>query len=225
MKKFLLIIILIVLLSNIIHAADTAVTNPNDGSTIRIPTVKPTENTLPKGENGTLALTFFTKSYVKIFEGSKLDFNLYGKGPDDLLAENSLIIQKINKASIDYLFSQDNSAYQKITYYPLKQSNQIQLNFTGLIPFMFLEFSKWRFIDENNPDNSVTLFFNVPIPGASSLSQTQSDTQTVVDLSKVSSGNVEKSNTWMYYLAGALALILALVLIFKPSKHKEIKKD
>jgi len=181
---------------------------------VKLPKVVYTEGTIPKGENGTLVLTYFTKSYVKLSEGSKLDFNVYGDNIQDLVAQNSLILQKVNKDSADFLFSQEGSEYKQLKFYPGEES-QMRLNFTGKIPFMFVEITKWRFSDDGN--NHVTLFFNIPVVKAKQQIEPQKET---IDTTKVNSGIDNKNKYWPYYIGGAVVLLIALILIFKPKFKK-----
>ena len=158
---------------------------------VKLPKVVYTEGTIPK------------------------DFNVYGDNIQDLVAQNSLILQKVNKDSADFLFSQEGSEYKQLKFYPGEES-QMRLNFTGKIPFMFVEITKWRFSDDGN--NHVTLFFNIPVVKAKQQIEPQKET---IDTTKVNSGIDNKNKYWPYYIGGAVVLLIALILIFKP-KFKKI---
>lgn len=218
MKKLFAIFVFIILVSIVYAEVNTrdaeAYKDPKTGETvIRLPKIKYEEGQIPKGENGTLILTYFTKAYVKIYQNSKLDFNVYGDSMVDLVAQNSLILTKVNEDSAEFLLSQDGSDYKPIKIYP-GSNNQLHLNFTGKIPFMFIQLYKWRY-SENPADRTVTLFFNTPVVPISKRAQAPVATNAVIDQSIIEKSNVKNYN-WLYYGAGIIALLIALTLLFKP---------
>ncbi len=223
MKLLILIFSIIALFSSLVLAEvtpETYIDEKTGETVIKLPKIKYEEQTIPRGENGTLALTYFTKAYINIYEGSKLDFNIYGDSPSELIASNSLILKKVNKDHADFLYSDDGINYKEIDFYP-GTDNKLQLNFTGNIPFMFVEMYKWRYLEEDAKNNRATLFFNTPIVPASKRKTPPAEGYTVINLDKVDAGEKPKDKNQIYYIAGAIAILIALLLLFKPYFKKK----
>ena len=181
---------------------------------ITLPSEEYKENVIPQGENGQAQLFPYTRTYVKLYEGTKLDFRIYNPTTGQELINNSLIIQKINI---------DNAGYKSIV---LKSGDkeQMQLNFSKEkgIPFMFIKGYKYKYV-EGAKDNYAVLYFNVPLFNI--IKQEQPVPQGI-DTTKATGGEV-KTNYLPYALIAGIVLLVASIILYvkqkKPGK-KEINK-
>src|SRR3989344_2642207 len=217
--KLIIISILLILLVSLVFAAEE--------QTIRLPKTPPlVEQTVPQGENATLSLTEFTRALLKLYEGTRVDFNIYNPDTRVLEVVNSLIINEVKSDSVDFLLSIDGSEYEDTN---MKLGETLQLSYSSsIVPFMFLEVRKLRYMEDENGDliKHATMFFNVPLITRSVLDNT-GNTAKDIDVEKVIPvTNENKNKNLKYYLLGVVGLIVAGVLLFKkPDEQKNPKTE
>ncbi len=109
------------------------------------------------GENTTLKLQPFTRHYLKIYEGSSVQFSTYTR-EGNIKAYNSIIIKEIGEKETAALLSIKGKKYEEIR---LKLGKNYKVEFNGSIPFMFIKEDTLHY--EINPkERYIILYFNVP---------------------------------------------------------------
>ncbi len=116
---------------------------------------------VPKGEDYKLTLPLFSKTWVRVYEGSKIDFNIVD--PDNsriVLVKNSIVIKEIGKNTTKVLISLDGSEYEE----RIIEGNQIvRLNYKyDFVPYMDITQVIGNYNQKDPDDSNVVLFFEVP---------------------------------------------------------------
>ncbi len=68
------------------------------------------------GKNATAQLPMFSKTYITIHEGSRLDFNVVDPDSFRILIQNSMVINRIENNTITALLSADGSEYEEVVF-------------------------------------------------------------------------------------------------------------
>ncbi len=71
---------------------------------------------VPYGQNSTAQLPMLSKTYINVHEGSRLDFNIVDPDNFRILIRNSMIINKIENNTINFLLSTDGSEYKEVIF-------------------------------------------------------------------------------------------------------------
>ncbi len=190
---------------------------------IRLPTPEYKETEIPQGQNGQAALFPYTRLYIKLYEGSRLDFSIFDPQTTQPIVNNSIIIEKVNKDStIKAKLAIESGPYQD-SIIKIGQRDQIQLNFTTKqAPFMFLQNSKTRYID-GAKDNYVVLYLNVPMFSVVKEPKTQPQT---IDTTKPTGIGAQEETSYIPYLliVGVVLLIIAIMAYTRTGKETEEEK-
>lgn len=114
--------------------------------------------TVNYGENATLRLEPYTRHYMKIYEGSAVQFSIYDTN-GRILEHNNLIIKNIREDKTETLLSIAGSKYKDFNLI-LGEENKI--NFTDKsVPFMFIKEDTLHY-STNKKDRYIIVYFNVP---------------------------------------------------------------
>ena len=180
--------------------------------TIKLPKAPPLEEqVIPEGQNGTLSLTDFTRALVTVYEGTRVDFNIYDPKTRNLVVPNSLLIKEVTKDKVKLLISTDGGEYKEATW---NLGDNIEVNYTNnIVPFMFLELQKIRYFeDQGKLIKHATIFFNVPLLQRVNTGNVDTNPN-INNVEPVS--DVQKNNNLYYYILGLVALLFAGYLFFK----------
>lgn len=175
------------------------------------------------GLNATAQLPMLSKTYLRVYEGSKIDFNIVDPDRFNILIRNSMIIREIGRGYLNILLSYDSSEYEEVR---LGAGGAYKINYSyEFSPFMTITPVIMR------PDEDVTkrysvLYFFVPHPKTST-----SDFSAVkpgnIDFGIVSGNDLtgafaeeveEKPNKFLAVLIGLIVLAGVLFIIFALKK-------
>jgi large-conductance mechanosensitive channel len=171
---------------------------------------------IPYGKNAMAQLPLFSKTYIKVYEGSKISFNIVDQENVGLvLIENSITILNVDPTKIDVFLSTDNDPGEEIT---LLVGGEYIANYTyesieniKITPFI-------THSDEDPRESSVVMYFE------STSIKTPS-----FDLSEFENKKNRISNknfVDMVFTILIVAIILVvLALIFLNSKSKKNKEE
>lgn len=156
MKFRLFILIFMILLTSIVFAQNVPVKEDKTQDVSQTGS----EIEIPKGQNATANLPMFSKTYIRFYEGTKLNFNIVDPDTNVILIKNSMILDKVRADNkIDVLFSTDTSNYEKVT---LNTGEDYTINYTySFNPNMVLT-PLISHYDENNENSNVVMYFFVP---------------------------------------------------------------
>ncbi|MBS3152434.1 hypothetical protein J4230_03420 [Candidatus Woesearchaeota archaeon] len=169
---------------------------------------------IPKGQNATASLPLFSRTYIRLYESSRLDFNVVDPDTNVVLIKNILIIKEINQDSTKVLLSLDNKPYEETTLYLGKEQ---QLNYTyKFMPFLTLKQIITHY-EQNN--KNVVLYFNLPFLKASKKTDLSSEIPSgsvVLDSSTIKPKNEDNKNLdplliFLIVLVGLLAVVLIYI--------------
>ncbi len=175
------------------------------------------EIVLPRGENGTLSLPLFSRTYVRVYEGSMINFNLVDPDTDEVLIENRLIIKEVGSNYSNILLSVEGSEYEEVT---LSLGEDHQINFTYKdVPFMLLKEMISHYNATDATDRNIVLFFNVPFMKKGN----SNNNGPVVNTSRVAGTTTEEGlDFWNTIL---IIVIIVLVVAIVYSFYKKSKKS
>ncbi len=116
---------------------------------------------IPYGQNTTASLPLFSKTYLRLHEGTKLDFNVVDPDTNIKLIRNSMIIQEIGRNSTKVLLSIDGSDYNETL---IPAGKEVRLNYPYKFnPFLVMQQIITRY-DINPEEREVVFYFNLPFP-------------------------------------------------------------
>ena len=165
---------------------------------------------LEKGENLTLSLHQYTRNFIKIREGSTVQFSTYD-AKERILAYNTIRIDSITPEKTTASLSIRGRKYEQIE---LKLGNDYKVNFTDdkIIPFMFIKEDTLHYSEDPNERN-VVLLFNVPQFQTRELPKAEPITQDNIQ-------GAEKKELFtpirIIFLVMIIVIITALIILFKP---------
>ncbi len=107
-SKLLLFVILALLLVNTVFSQEEQNRTFN--------TINERAVEVPYGQNASVQLPMLSKTYINIHEGSRLDFNVVDPDNFRILIRNSMIINKIENNTINFLLSADGSEYKEVIF-------------------------------------------------------------------------------------------------------------
>ena len=175
------------------------------------PTEKLTE--LEKGKNITLRLQEYTRSYVRIKEGSTAQFSTYDE-KNRILSYNTIIIKEITPEKTKLSLSVRGRKFEDVE---LKLGENYKVNFTDdkKIPFMFIKYDTLHYSD-NPEEKSIILLFNVP----------QFQMKEIESPEPITTDNIygvsQKKETFtplrIVFLVLIIGIITALIIMFKKSE-------
>ena len=186
---------------------------------------------VPPGENATAHLPMYSKTYIRIYQGTKLDFNAIDPDTNAPLIMNGLILDEVTSpTSAKVRLSVDGSEYQDIIF---SAGQEYKINYTyDFMPFMTVTQIITHYEEDNPKDNSIVLYFLLPFPKTSKSDFSQVKAQLPIDLSKVSpvpiggyKTNIKKSNVLLIMgIIIGLIILISLILglkkrIMKPKQH------
>lgn len=177
---------------------------------------------IPQGENALASLPLFSKTSLRIYEGSKIDFNVVDPDTNAILIRNSLILKEINPDYTKILLSLDGKSYEETTLFPGKQ---LQLNYTyKFMPFMLIKQTITHY-EESKEKRNVVLYFNIPFlkTGKKDISEGPTAGSAILDTSVVKPKNNKIIDpALILMIAAIIILVTAIILIkvFKKSKHR-----
>ena len=217
MRKIILILISLLVL-NIAFAAETKqefdiTNNINQGNS---------EIIVPQGQNATTSLPMFSRSYLRIFEGTKLDFNIVDPDTEVTIIKNSLIVKEITPDATKLLLSIDGKNYQEVNLIPNKD---YQINYTyKFMPFMILKQVVTHY-ENTSEKRNIVLFFNAPFlkPGKS-LSDVLPKKSQVIDpttIQTTNSKNESKFDTTLIIMFVILIILVAIIFYLNKSKKSK----
>jgi len=168
---------------------------------------------LESGKNLTISMKEYTRNYVKIREGSAVQFCTYD-AQNNILAYNTIIIKEITQEKTKALLSIRGRKYEEIE---LRLGNDYKINFTGdkKIPFMFIKEDILHY-DENPNERNIILLFNVP----------QFRRETLPEIEPITRDNIEGAGQKkelftplrVIFLILIIGIITALIILFKKDK-------
>ena len=168
---------------------------------------------LESGKNLTISMKEYTRNYVKIREGSAVQFSTYD-AQNNILAYNTIIIKEITQEKTKALLSIRGRKYEEIE---LRLGNDYKINFTGdkKIPFMFIKEDILHY-DENPNERNIILLFNVP----------QFRRETLPEIEPITRDNIEGAGQKkelftplrVIFLILIIGIITALIILFKKDK-------
>ncbi len=174
---------------------------------------------IPQGKNATTFLPMFSKTYIRIYEGSKLDFHIVDPEGEGILVRNSFIVKEVKPTSVDLLLSTDNSEYNPVT---LPGGKEFKINYSySFVPNITLTPLILHY-DEDPEERNVMIYFFSP-----HIKSTKTDFSQVkppvIDINKVATGNVVRAVNTKYGSGLMLVVLIALfigicLLIYKISK-------
>jgi len=205
MKRAITIVFLLIILSIVFTA-----------TAIRLPTPEYKEYTIEKGQRGEAALMPYTRTYIKLYETSRLDFSIFNPKTEQPIIHNSIIINKVNSdGSLDVQLGLEGKDYELTKIYP-GDSKQIQLNFTTKdVPFMFLSESKYKFI-QGATDNYAVLYLNVPMFNI--ITDPNKPQPGAIDTGKTTGGEIKTNYIPYLLIIGVGILIIAIILYSRKNK-------
>lgn len=174
------------------------------------------EIVVPQGENAVASLPLFSRTYLRLYEGTKLDFNVVDPDNGVTLIKNSMIVKEIDPKSTKLLVSLDGKPYEEMTI--LLGGKDTQLNYTyKFMPFMLVK-EMINHYDQDPKNRNAVFYFNIPflktgktldaktVPNAGSA---------VLDTSNVKSGNNSNGGMDLTILTMVIIVgILILVIIY-----------
>lgn len=114
------------------------------------------------GDNATAQLPMLSKTYLRVHEGTKIDFNVVDPDSFNILIKNSMIISEINRNSVLTLLSVDGSEYKETML-----DRRYKINYTyDFTPSMFITPIIFH-DDDDNTKRTVVFEFIVPFPKTS----------------------------------------------------------
>ena len=161
-----------------------------------------------KGEDAKVLLPMFSKTWLRIYEGSKIDFNIVD--PDNsriVLIKNSLIVKKIGEKETVLLLSKDSGEDEEVI---IKPSENYKVNYTyEAIPYMILRQESMNLEGKNS-----VIFFEVPFLKTSKFDIPK--TFVAIDPTEVSTGSKkEKYNPFTVSLVGIIIILVGVLAFIK----------
>ena len=165
---------------------------------------------IPYGENATATLPMYSKTYLRVYEGSKINFNIVDPDNGVILIKNNVIIKEIRPTSAVVLLSVDNSEYEE-TMFSTGYNYQINYTYT-FMPYMGVEQIISHYEEDSNK-RSIVLYLLVPF-----LKTSKSDFSQVIhgeiDPSFVNpTGSVVEEDIFSFSNPSFLVGILVIVLV------------
>ncbi len=163
-----------------------------------------------KGEDITAYLPMYSKTYIRIYENTKVDFYVTDPDTNAILIENSLVVKDVNDEGVIALLSTDNSEFKEVLM-DLGKEFKIEYKYS-FMPYIVITPT---IINPN--EGSTALFFLVPFLKTSQTDFSQVKSKSV-DLSKISATNTEKDKEEIISETGKvnpkiIALIFGIVLV------------
>ena len=185
---------------------------------LRLPSLEYKEYTVEKGQKGEAALVPYTRTYIKLYETSRIDFSIFDPQTQQPLIHNSIIVEKVNSdGSLDIKIGIEGKDYIK-TKILSGDHNQIKINFTTqAIPFMFISEYKYKY-NEGATDNYAVLYFNVPM--FSLIKNPNQPKNGIIDTTKITGGEV-KTNYIPYLLILGIGLLIIAIILYSKKNKKE----
>ncbi len=198
--KYGLLVLLIILLAVPVSFAALDISQPYS------------EIEIPYGENAVSSLPLFSRTYLRLHEGTKLDFNVVDPDTGVALIRNSIIIKEIGPKPTKVLLSLDRMPYEEKI---LTAGEEIKLNYTyKFMPFMFLQQIITHY-DEDEEERNIVLYFNIPfLKVGKDLDSSPATGFTSLDTTQVSAGNRSKGLDPLLVVMTIVVVILVLVLIY-----------
>ena len=159
------------------------------------------------GQNATLKLHPFTREYVKINEGSSVQFSIYDE-KNRIKSYNTLIIKDIGQEETSALLSIKGKSFENINF---KLGEDKKIDFNGSIPFMFVKEDTLHY-DTNAENKYIILLFNVPQFQVKKFNPNDTTGNAVVDFEGIQGSSVKES-VFTPLRVGIIALGLIVVLI------------
>lgn len=114
---------------------------------------------IPYGENSTASLPLFSRTYLRVYEGSWINFNIVDPDTNAVLIRNSIAIKEVKQNFTTILLSVDGGPIEETT---INLSEKKQINYTyKFLPFMEIKEIISHY-EETKEKRNVVLFFNVP---------------------------------------------------------------
>lgn len=162
-----------------------------------------------KGEDATAWLPMYSKTYMRIYENTKLDFYIVDPDTNAILIENSLVLKDVGEEGALVLLSTDNSEFKEIL---IKTGEEFKIEYQ----YSFMPFITLTPTITNSKDGSAVLFFLVPF-----LKTSQTDFSQVkpksIDITKINTENTEQSKEEIVSSTNknpkVIALIFGIVLL------------
>lgn len=179
------------------------------------------EVAIPPGENATAYLPMFSKSYIRIYEGTKLDFYIVDPDTNAIVIRNSLILNKVSPLSSDVLLSLDSSEYNLKT---LAAGDKYRVNYSyNFTPYIDITQLITHYEEESSKENNIVLYFLVPFPKTAKSDFSEVKGQLPIDISRikpVSRTSSEKRASSVLSIIGIIfGLIIIIAIIFAIKKR------
>lgn len=178
---------------------------------------------VPREQNVTASLPLFSRTYLRVYEGTKIDFNIVDPDTNVVLIRNSIIINEIEPKSTKVQLSLDGGSYQDTE---LVGGQDIKLNYTyKFMPFMFLRQMIVHY-DDNKDNRNIVLFFNVPfLKAGKKLEGDPASGFASLDTSKVSAGTTTNNKTApiVIVLVSIVSLLVLSLLYINIKNFKRLK--
>jgi hypothetical protein len=93
------------------------------------------ESVIPKGEDGVASLPLFSKTYIRLYEGTSLDFNVVDPDTGAILIRNNMEIKEIGNGFVNVDLSLDGKSSEAFTF-KLGEKNQLNFSNYKFMPYM-----------------------------------------------------------------------------------------
>lgn len=167
---------------------------------------------IPFGDNATASMPVFSYSFIRIHEGSRLNFNVVDPATGIDLVRNQIIIQEIGVSETRTLLSLDGGELEEFILVPGEEYN-LTYDYEFL-ENIILEQKITRYSD-NREERNIVLFFEVPFSIVAERMKSQANSRfSGIDNSIISSNSGKDSANPLVIVLGVIILILILVLAY-----------
>ncbi|HLC58325.1 MAG TPA: hypothetical protein VJI68_00535 [Candidatus Nanoarchaeia archaeon] len=161
---------------------------------------------IPKGEDAKLTLPLFSKTTIRIYEGSKIDFNLVDSSNSRIiLIKNTMIIDKVNVNNTEIRLSADGADFED-------RIMQAGKSFNVTYNYSFLPYIEVKNLVSNiEPGKeSVVLEFVVPFVNSRRIIGNSANKLPAVDPTLIKTTTESKTDFILFFL---IAIIVVLIIV------------
>jgi len=180
---------------------------------------------IPQGEDAIASLPLFSRTYIRIYEGSRLNFNVVDPDNGVVLISNTMVIKEITRNYTLVDISLNDGQFEEMRIIP---SFENELNFTyTFMPFMLLTQVITHY-NEDEAKRNIVLYFNIPfVKAGKNLDGLPASGFLAVDPSKISStSTIDKNegiNPIIIVMLVIIVLLITSIAYLKLKKSKKLK--